>query len=318
MIYLVKSNTQLLIDEIIMKIVSSLNQEKSDVINFDFETDKTIEEAVFEYLSLSFENERKIIHLKNADFINAKSIDKKIELTFEKIINENSDNVIILSVNKINKTGKISKKYISKFNVLEKDAPKGNDLIEFIKNFFLNRNIKVDNSVLKNIYDRIGDNFDLMVTELKKIDILQKGSIDNALVNKALLNFSRERLYTIADCVFKRDIDGISRMIKQLIAEGESTFMISDALNRVGSGFLKYYQLREKGFSNLEIMNMTGWGQWMVRKYSDFFKYWNSLDELFNFYYETIVNDLLFSFIDYQPKNGLRQIERLLLSSITK
>lgn len=318
MFYIVKSNTPALRDKIIDKILSSKEQSREELIVFDFEETKSIEEALFQYLSFSIDGQEKIILIKNANFINAKTIEKHVSEHFERAINTETDNTIILSVDKLNKTGKLNKKFSDKFNILEKDAPKDEELISFIMTFFKNNNIEIEDIVIKNIYSKLGDNFDLIVTELNKLELLADGKITNEQVNKALLDFSRERLYTIATVVYMKDVEGISRMIKQLISEGESPFMIGDALNRVGSAFLRYYILRDKGYTDNEISNITGWSPWFIRNYADYFYNWKSVEEISEFYYETIINDSFFDFIDYQPKNALRQLEKLLISAVTK
>ncbi len=318
MLYLVKSNTPQLRDKIIGKILSSKEITKEEMVVFDYEDDKNISNAAFEYLSLSLDGTNKAILIKNANFINAKTIEKDFEKEFENIVNAETDNILILTVEKLNKTGKLNKKFNNKFNLLEKDAPEKSELIKFIKTFFENNSIEVEYGVAENIANRLDNNFDLIITELKKLDILYTEKITNKLVDSTLLNFSRERLYTIANCVFEKDIEGVSRMIKQLISEGESTFMIADALNRVGYGFLRYFILKDKGYSDDEISKVTGWNGWMISNYSKFLPHWNNVNEIYNFYYKVIVNDSFFDFMEHQPKDGLRQMEKLLISSIAR
>lgn len=317
MFYLVKSNTQALREKITNKIISTVGVELGDVSVFDYEDTNSIEEALLEYLSTSLDGEKKVILVKNASFLNLKTVDKGLEEHFSRAIDSSVENVIIFTIDKINKTGKLNMKYADKFSILEKDAPKSNDLLQFIKTFFINNEMNIENGVAENIFNRLGEDFDLIVSELNKLEILYKDIITNEQVNKILLDFSRERLYTIANCVYEKDVQGISRMIKQLISEGESPFMVGDALNRVGSAFIRYYILRERGYSDNEISRITGWNPWFIKNYSNSFNHWSSIEELNDFYYNTIVNDAFFEFMDHQPKDALRQLEKLLISGVS-
>lgn len=318
MLYLVKSNAPTLREKIIDKIVKSSSNTDIELFTYDFEEDKSIEEAFFEYSSISIDGSQKIIIVKNANFINAKTIEKDFEKNFVQLIDSKIDNIIIFAVDKLNKTGKINKKYSESFTLLEKDAPEKNELIKFIETFFKNNEISIEKNIPQEIYNRLGDNFDLIVSELNKLEMLNSKNIDIDTIKNTLLDFSRERLYAISDCVFKKDIAGISRLIKQLISEGETPYLIGDALNRVGFGFLRYSILKEKNYSDRQISEITGWNSWMINNYSAYSPYWKDSSEIYDFYYETIVEDLFFDFIKHQPKDGLKQIERLLISAVTK
>ena len=270
MLYLVKSNTPQLRDKIISKILSSKQIEREELIVFDFEEEKSISRAAFEFSSLSLDGSIKVITIKNASFINSKTIDKELEKEFEAIIKADTENIIIFTVDKLNKTSKLHKKYNDKLNIIEKNAPEKNELLKFIETFFNNNQMEFEYGVIDNIENKLGGDFNLIVSELKKLEILYTTKVTNDLINKTLLDYSRERLYTIANYVYKKDIDGITRMIKQLISEGESTFMVSDALNRVGHGFLRYYILKDRGYSDSDISRITGWNRWMISNYSKF------------------------------------------------
>ncbi len=318
MFYLVKSNTLSISKKIINKIILSNNVFEDNVFVFDYDENRGFDKAYTEYLSLDFSGEPKVIILKNSDFINALKIEKEIEEKIKNSIEIENRNIIIFTVEKINKTGKINKKYGKYFKILEKDAPEKKDKINFIKTFFDNKNVKINGNLCQLILDYVGDDFDLLLTELNKLYIIEENEITKSLIEKSVIDFSRQRLYKITEYVLKLDSNGVKNMIKQLKSEGEGIFLIGDALVREVSKFLRFFLLRERGYSNSEIIELTNWNQWGVRNYSNYIDNWKDSNILSEFFYDIILDGSFMEMLKSNQINKLDTLEKLLTTNIIK
>lgn len=318
MFYIVKSNTYSISKKITDKIISSKNILKEDIHVFDFEEKGDFDRSFSEYLSLNFDGSTKAIILKNSTFINQAKIDKIIEDKIEKTINISTNNIIIFQVDKLNKTGKINKKYNDKFEILSKDAPSANEINSFIKNFFESKGIKITNLVINNIKDNIGENFDLLVSELNKLLLIVDKEVTNEIVDKSVIDFSRQRLYKITEYVLKQDINNIHNILNQLKTEGEGIYLISDALVREISKFLRYCILKQKNYSNDEIAKFTNWNKWGIKNYESYLKYWKNIENLSYFFYEIILKNCFMEMLENTPEKPLDILEYYLITNIKK
>lgn len=318
MFYVVKSDTKTLKDKVIEKLMKQ--KEISDEFSFvfDYEEKNNFGDAFSEYLTLSFDGKPKAIILKNADFLNRAKNEKDIEHKFKSVIDIENINILILTVDKINRTGKLIKKYSNSFDLIELDSPKGNNLINFINNFFGNKNIEIENGAIESIIKRTGENFDLIISELKKIEILVSEKITNDMVEKCVIDFSRHKLYKITEHVLNLNVSGIEAIIKQLRAEGEGIYIVADALVREVSKFLRFYILKKKGCSDKEIKSMTEWNSWGIANYNKYLNKWINVKTIHDFFYDIILQSSFINMIDRNPNDPLKLLETLLVANIIK
>jgi len=261
MFYLIKSNTKYISEKVIAQVIASKKIEEENTYIFDYDEKNDFENAFLEYLSINFDSQPKAIIIKNANFLNLVKPNKEHVLKFENTVKLNSPNIILFVVDKINKTGKLIKKYKNEFEILEKDAPENRELISFVNKYFSSRDISLENGGAKKIVDMVGKDFDLIFTELNKLDILSvDNKVSNKLIENTVLDFSRERPFYLAAKVLTLDIPGINYMIEQYRIQGEPFFLVSERLALEFARVLRYKILCDmKGskVSDNELYEMT-------------------------------------------------------------
>ncbi len=317
MFYLVKSNTKSMKDKIIQKIISDNDVSQEDVFIFDYEESKTVEPAFLEYLTLDFERKTKAIIIKHADFINSARVDQQLENRFASAALLSNNNILIMLVDKLNKTGALRKRFESEMNVIEMDGPSSRDISKFISTFFENRNIKIGSSEIEMIKNRSSDDFDLLVSELSKLEVLQNdGAITQEHIQKGTLDFSRERLYKIAEYVITLNESKVIEMMSQYRAEGEGPYLIGEFMVKDFSKLLRYKLMLDKGYTDNQIKTMTGWNPWALKNYSRWVYNWKNTQDLKDFFYDVILDKCFFSLIKNQPEDPIGSLEKVLVANI--
>ncbi len=317
MFYLVKSNTKSMKDKIVQKIIKENDVSSEDIFVFDYEESKTVEPAFLEYLTLDFEKRTKAIIIKHADFINSARVDQQLENRFASAALLSNNNILIMLVDKLNKTGALRKRFEKEMNIIEMDAPSSSDRRKFISDFFENRGIKIASSEIELIKTRTSDDFDLLVSELTKLEILQsQGVITKEHIEKGTLDFSRERLYKIAEYVITLNEVKVMEMMKQYRAEGEGPYLIGEFMVKDFSKLLRYKLMIDKGFTDNQIKDMTGWNPWALKNYSRWIYNWKDVNHLKEFFYDTILDKCFFSLINNQPEDPIGSLEKVLVANI--
>lgn len=319
MFYIVKSDTKSIKDKLIDNLLGSNSIDGEDVYVYDYEEGDSIEEAFTQYLTRDFDGKQKAVIIKNSSFINEKRIDKRMSNRFRSTIFLKSDNIMVFTVDKLNKTGYIRKEFENELKIVEKDSPGPNEISSFIKSFFDGRNIKIDYKNIELIKERSSGDFDLLVKELTKLDILQTNKeITEEHIRKATLDFSRERLYKIAEYVITLNEDKISSMMDQYRSEGESTYLIGEFMVRDFSKLLSYKIMRDKGYSDSEIKEMTNWNPWAIKNYSKWSSYWSEIEDLKNFFYDVILEKCFLGLMRNPSENPINDLEKILIANVIK
>ncbi len=317
MFYLVKSNTKSMKDKIVEGLIKQHEISNEDVYVFDYEESKTIEPAFLEYLTLDFEGKTKVVIIKNADFINAARVDQQLENRFGSAILLTNKNILIMTVDKLNKTGALRKKYGDQMNILEKDSPEQKEITSFIKTFFETRNINISSSNIELIKSRSSDDFDLLVSELSKLELLETNNeITKEVIEKSTLDFSRERLYKISEYVITLNESKVLDMMNQYRAEGESPYLIGEFMVKDFSKLLRYKIMREDGINDNQIRELTGWNPWAIKNYSNWSHGWKDINLLKEFFYEIILKKCFLEMLDNQPEDPIGTFEKILIANI--
>ncbi len=317
MFYLVKSNTKSMKDKVVENLIKQHGISEEDIYVFDYEESKTVEPAFMEYLTLDFEGKSKVVILKNADFINQTRVDQHLENRFRSAVLLTNKNYFIMTVDKLNKTGALRKKFESEMNIIEMDAPETKDISGFIKKFFDNREINIGSKEVELIKSRSSGDFDLLVSELKKLEVLQTtGTVEKKHIEKATLDFSRERLYKIAEYTITLNENKVIEVMNQYRAEGEGPYLIGEFMVKDFSRLLRYKIIKSKGFTDGQIKDMTNWSPWAIKNYSNWERQWQDISLLKEFFYNIILKKCFLDLLTNQPEDPLGSIEKTLVANI--
>ncbi len=319
MFYLVKSNTNSMKKKIVESIIEQNGISADDIYVFDFEETNNVEPAFLEYLTLDIENKTKAIIVKNADFINAARVDQQLSNRFGSAILLTNKNIFIMTVSKLNKTGQLRKKYEKEMTIYEKDAPETKDISSFITKYFENRGINIGYKEIELLKSRSSDDFDLLVSELSKLELLQKdNTITEESIKKATLDFSRERLYKISEYVITLNEEKVIEVLKQYRAEGEGVYLIGEFMIKDFSKLLRYKIMNSEGMNDNDIKQLTGWSPWVIKNYSKWISSWDDVEILKDFFYNVILEKCFFDLLEHQPENPLSLMEKILVANIIK
>ncbi len=318
MFYVVKSNTKSIKDKIITSLITSNEISNENIFVFDYDEKPDIESAFLEYLSLDLMGEKKAVIIKNADFLNKPQIDQAIENRFASTIMLTNENILILTVDKLNKTGRLRKRFESDLNIMEKDAPTETETSNFIRTFFENRNITIGYSEIQSIMNRSSGDFDMLLSELTKLELITDKEVKQKDIEDAILDYSRQRVYKICEYVATLNYQGVEEMIKQYRSEGESSYLVGEFLVREFSKLLKYKVLRDKGMSDKEIISTSGWKPWDGKNYSSWISNWRDTDKLKEFFYDVILNKCFLDLLINSPEDPINSLQKTLVANIIK
>lgn len=318
MFYIVKSNSNYIKQQLINQIMKKMNDIlEEDILLFDFDEEKNLNKVFLEYSAINFFGNKKLIIVKNSNFLNKVKIEKDIEEKINKMFEIKNNNSIIFVIDKINKTGKIIKKNKNKFDIYEKDSPQKNELTKYIKNFFDSNQIKYNNSVIKKINLKVGNEFDILNTELKKIIILNPKIVDDEFVDRAVIDLSRENLFKLAECVLTLNENNVSFLINKLREQGENFYIIGEQLSLEFSRVLRYKILREKyKLKDNEIQWLTKWNVWSMKNYTNWINNWSSIKKMNDFYYDIILKKCFIDIINSNDENSLETLKKILVTNI--
>lgn len=317
MFYVVKSNTKSMRDKIVESLIKQNNISQEDIYVFDYDEIKTIEPAFLEYLTLDFEGKTKFVLIKNADFINAARVDQQLENRFASAVLLNNKNIIVLTVDKLNKTGMLRKRFENDMTFLEKDGPDAKEMSSFINDYFSSRGISISAREIEMIKSKSSGDFDLLISELSKLEVLQSDNvITEEHIDKAILDFSRERLYKIAEYVITLNDVKVASMFKQYRAEGEGPYLIGEFMVKDFSRLISYKAMRNKGFNDGQIKDMTDWSPWAIKNYNNWSSYWKDINILKEFFYEVILKKCFLDIVKHNPEDALGTMEKMLIANI--
>lgn len=319
MIYILKSDSNFIINNQIKNIKKEKEINSENVFTFDFEeNEKMLNNVLLEYFSISFDKQNKLVILKNANFLNKSNIDSTLKKSLKNLFELKNENTLIMTINKLEKKSFFSKNFKNGFSIIEKDSPKGENLVRYLLDFFGEKEVKINIKNIEYIIKKIDNEFDILMNEVQKLILLNEGNnITEKNIDEAIMDFSRERLYKISEYVIKKDVKKISKLIKQFKEEGEGIYLIVDFLVKEFSKFFWYYQLlsEKKYLNSNSIQKMTNWNIWSIKNYEKWIHNWNS-KELDYFFKEIIIEEIFLNLILNSSNESLSNLEKILVSNL--
>lgn len=253
MIYVLYGKIEYLIKKEIDKIINE--NKTNDIEKFDL-INVSINKVINAASSISLFSNQKIIIINNAIIFTSKSKDDTTEL--EKYLNNiNKDTILIFIINceKLDERKKITKLakkigYVKEFNEINTS--------EIVKKLFANYNISQDN--VKYLIERIGDNIDLLNSEIEKIKIyknkdldITKEDIDN-LTNKSF----EVNNFKLIDAIINKDKSKAFELYNERIKLNEEPIAI---IITIANQIRIMYQVKElytSGYTENDIVKVLG------------------------------------------------------------
>ena len=261
--YIIISNSYHIILEEIKKIVSNIDE----IEYLDYQT-SSIEEIVEEANYTSLFNDKKIIVIKNADFLGSKATLKTD--TLEKYLaNPNPASTIIFTYSdkpderkKIIKLVKATEHYIYIKPLTYKEVT------DRIINNFKNHKYKIAYDDANYITNKCLNNYDLVMMELEKIYLYynEPTTVKRNDLENIISKYMDDNNFKFVDAVIKNDYKLSIKMLNDFKIQKVEPIALLSLLVREYRLMLFSKDLYKKGFSNKKIGEELGLQDWQVDK----------------------------------------------------
>ena len=265
---LIDTTSKTLEQKTIQELMSQANIESESLFFFDFEEHDGLLDSIGEYLSSSFFEDKKMIILRNFTGMKNKTskLEKEQEDLLTKLFNQETENIFVFLADKTNKDNKYFKEYQDKFSIFRLDVPAGKDLISFVETYLKDRDIKITKEAAKKLVDITQEDFDNVVNELKKLELLDD-EITDELIDKVVYDRKGESVFKLIESVFNKDLDSILTLLDKMYEQDIHVFQIINMLINEVSWMLIINKLVE-GHTRADSIKLSKLSAWRFNKLS--------------------------------------------------
>ncbi len=267
----------------------------------DYERENNFNEALGNYLSDNLSGEKKLILLKNSSFLNEKKLNNHFLEALQTTINSDTNNIIIFQISKLKITNTYYGKHKDNFKLIKLNTPKGKETISFISNYFTNNNIGYSPEIVKQINYRVGDNFDLLVNELKKLNLINE-TLNYDFIEQNVFDIKGESIFSLIEAIFKKDFFKLDNSIEKLRIQGYSAIQILEYLINDLIILLQikiHYQIPNAKYSRRRdiLARQTGINSFRILKSQENAKLWTDeklldfLEKMINLEIQLMINN---------------------------
>jgi len=253
--YLILSEDLILIDDIIKDIIKDNNLTSNSVVKYDL-TEIQLETLIEELNTYAFFEENKIVVAYSCSFLSTTK--KKTEILQDETLlenyinNPNPLNTLIIVVDKLDERKKINKLLREKCIVIEKNL----SIEDKIKNNL--DDFKMDNKTINYLINYLKNDNERIINELEKLKMYkyEEKEIFIEDINKIVVKEFDEDIFSLINCILKKDIKSAFDIYNNLIFRGEE---ISKIVITVADQIRLIYKtkiLMKEGKSKDTITNM--------------------------------------------------------------
>ena len=263
---LIDTTSKTLEQKTIQELMGQANIENESLFFFDFEDNNGLVDAIGEYLSSSFFEDKKMIILRNFTAMKNKTskLEKEQEDLLAKLFEQDTDNIFVFLADKTNKDNKYYKEYRDKLSVFRLDVPSGKDLIKFVETYLKDRDIEISQDAAKRLVEITQEDFDNIVNELKKLELLDD-DITYELIDKVVYDRKGESVFKLIESVFNNDLDTILSLLDKMYEQDIHVFQILNMLINEVSWMLILNELIQT-YSKEDTIKTTKLSPWRVNK----------------------------------------------------
>ena len=225
-LYFIESDNNALISLKINEILKKSNK-TFDIINYDME-EVNVSDAIIDLDTYSLWQEKKIVHVKNANFLGTvkSEINHDIELLTKYLNNPNPNNILFISCIKADNKKNIVKLIKKVCNIIDISV----DIKDYIKRECKDYKISMD--TINYLIDIIGNDFSRIKNETNKLlelcyekKVIEKNDIDLICIKNVDTN-----IFELIDAIINKDKKKSLTIYNNMINYGEETFKILIAL----------------------------------------------------------------------------------------
>jgi len=298
-LYLIEGINDFLIQKEVDKIIKNVNVD-IDVIKYDSET--TVDLVIETLDTYDMFLKQKIVIWENPLFLLEKQEDFN-DKKFLKYLDNPSDNILIITTNKLNNRLKLTSLVLDKFKHIK--------VKEISPSLFLKDNIKgykMDNITINYFLNKVGKDFNMIYEELNK---LKSYKLDDKIITKEDINLVTNQnieasIFDLIDAIIKKDKVKSYELYNHFITNGTEIFQI---LVLLSNQIRLIYNVKVlSNLSDFEISKMLDTKEYPV-KLARGKGYSYKKNELLNLLYDLAV-------IDEDIKSGKQLIDVSLITFI--
>ena len=293
---LIASDSKVLLDEEITAILK--NSTNKIVYNYN---DTDLKDILDEAGYISMFNEMKYIIVKNANiFCKEKENSLNTELLLKYLNNPNSNTTLIFTTYEApDKRKTIFKKWQQLAIYKELKAPTGYDLINATKKLIMKKGYQILDNDIKYITNTCLNNYDLIVNEINKFDLLfKKNTMITLDVLKDLISPNvKDNQFKFIDAVIMKDMKLAFNLLEDLKSLKVESIQLINLLAREYRLMIMVSLMMDK-HNNKEILTELKLADWQLQKIVKN-KSMYHLDDLKD-------NLLALTKLDYEIKAGLK------------
>ncbi|BDV02430.1 MAG: hypothetical protein HPAVJP_3190 [Candidatus Hepatoplasma vulgare] len=225
---IILSNSFTFTKNYIQKIKQEENIIQENIYYFDFLEDE-IGKSISKYLSTSIFGEKKIILLKNSNFLNKANLNKNFISYFNLVLKNENKNFLILQIDTLKEKDSFFEKISPFFKLIEltaKDKKFNNITIE---KYLKENNIKFDKNDVKQLLKYCNNNFELALNEINKIFLI-KDQFNLKTLNKYVLDLKGESFFKLLEALIKKKYLILNEIFKTITDKGISPIAIIESM----------------------------------------------------------------------------------------
>lgn len=170
-LYAIISNDYYLLENEANKIIKQLEVDDFNVLSYDLET-QGLDELYIEIMTISFLNDPKVIKIKNPWFFYEVRKDEDLSSLIKYFKNPKENTTLIFLLEKeIDNSIDVSKEAMKYLRFEHIEQIKKEDLFEYVKNLFLEKNYKIEDISINALLERTNYNLPTIISEVNKICI---------------------------------------------------------------------------------------------------------------------------------------------------
>ena len=296
--YLLYGIEKYLIDEKIKNIIKENNLDNIDINRYDLENN-LLQDIIDDASTVSLFQDKKMIIVDNSYIFtsaNKKVPDQNTDLLAKYIENSNPNTILIFTVlkEKIDSKKKITtliKKYgkVEEFNNI-------NNISKIVVDLF--KPYKIDSKCTNLLINRVGNNLDLISSEINKIKIYK--DIDYNITEDDIINLTHKNIdmdiFKLIDNILNLKKREALECLEEMIKYGEEPIAITIMLANQIRIMYQSKNLIKKGYSEHEISNILEIHEYRIKK---------ALEKSRNFTDKKILSKLEeLADLDYNIKSG--------------
>ena len=212
------------IDEYVNKLLKDNNIDSK----ITYDTSSQIEDVILECQYTDLFSSNKLVEIYLSSYEESSFLDNEDFLKY--LDNPTSTTILVIKVlSKLDERKKLTKTLREKTKVIEFNLVDEKSMPSYIREFFKERNYKIDNDAVNEIVRRINTNSIVLKSELNKLIILkeEEKSITIKDVEETITVYNKDNLvFDLTDAIIKKDAKKLFNTYKLLTDQGEEPIML--------------------------------------------------------------------------------------------